>query len=65
VAGSGCSATRVATGPPTPLFFGSVDYRKLKVKIYGSVDYRRLQMAANERDTKCAKISVSVDFKGA
>jgi hypothetical protein len=34
------------------------------VRIYGSVDYRRLQMAANERDTKCAEILGSVDFKG-
>jgi hypothetical protein len=25
------------------MFFGSVDYKKLKVEIYGSVDYRRLQ----------------------
>jgi hypothetical protein len=58
-------ATGVATGPPAPTFFGSVDSRKLKVKIYGSVDYRRLQVAANERDIKCAKISVSVDFKRA
>jgi hypothetical protein len=54
----------VATGPPTPGFFGSVDSRKLKVEIYGSVDYRRLQMAVNERDTKCARILGSGDFKG-
>jgi hypothetical protein len=30
----------------------------------GSVDYRRLQVAANERDTKCANIPGSVDSKG-
>jgi hypothetical protein len=50
---------------PHPLFFGSVDSRRLKAEIYGSVDYRRLQLAANERDTKCAKVLGSVDFKGA
>jgi hypothetical protein len=49
---------------PTPCFFGSVDSGKVKVEIYGSVDYRRLQMADNERDTKCATILGSVDFKG-
>ena len=57
-------ATGVASGPPTPGFFGSVDSGRLKVEIYGSVDYRRLQVAANERDTKCTEILVSVDFKG-
>jgi hypothetical protein len=56
-------ATGVATGPPTPGFFGSVDSGRLKAEIYGSVDYRRLQVAANEQDTKWARILVSVDFK--
>jgi hypothetical protein len=46
------------------MFFGSVDSGKLKIKIYGSVDYRKLQLPANERDTKCARILGSVDFKG-
>jgi hypothetical protein len=45
------------------MFFGSVDYGRLKVKNHGSVDYRRLQMATNERDTKCARILGSVDSK--
>ena len=49
---------------PTPLFFGSVDSKKLRVIFRGSGDYRRLQVAANERDVKCAKIRGSVDFKG-
>jgi hypothetical protein len=46
------------------MFFGSVDYRRLKVIFLGSIDYRRLQMAANERDTKCAQNLGSVDSKG-
>jgi hypothetical protein len=46
------------------MFFGSVDYKKLKARICGSVDYRRLQLPANERDAKCARILGSVDSKG-
>jgi hypothetical protein len=49
---------------PHPLFFGSVDSRRLKAEIYGSVDYRRLQVAANERDIKSAQIFGSVDSTG-
>jgi hypothetical protein len=57
-------AENISPHYPHPLFFGSVDSRWLKVRIYGSVDYRGLQVAVNERDTKCARILGSVDFKG-
>jgi hypothetical protein len=46
------------------MFFGSVDYGRLKLIFLGSVDYRRLQPPANERDAEIAQILGSVDSKG-